>query len=69
MVTNRHREPEDATDTGQVPPAALPEEAESADVLEQLNEVPDPDEEVVVLDDDPNGQQIDPSDPWDRPGI
>lgn len=66
-MSNPHRDPEDTTDTGQGALPALPAEAEPADVLDQLAEVPDPDEDDVVLDDDSNG--IDPPDPLDRPGM
>jgi hypothetical protein len=61
MMTSRdpeHPDHRDIADVGRVPPAVVPDDADPADVLEQHEEVPDPEPDDLA-DDDPFGARVD----------
>jgi hypothetical protein len=51
-MTSREPEFPTAGEPGRVPPADVPADADPADVLDQVEEVPDPEEDDLDVDDD-----------------
>jgi hypothetical protein len=54
-------------DSGRVPPVETPLDADPGDVLDQVEEVPDPEEDDLIDDESPVAPERDTAEALDRP--